>query len=135
MRKTIKVLLIILIIVVVLVAAGVIFMSSVSKKLNALTQTQISDIDLSAVADGTYEGEYNAFPISAEVSVTVKNHIITNIDLIKHINGQGGAAEAIPGKVIQAQSLQVDAITGATCSSKVILLAIRDALTRSPSAG
>jgi len=129
MRKSIKVLLIILLVIAVLIATGAIFMSTATKNLNALAEMKISDVDLSAVADGTYEGEYSAFPVIAEVSVTVKDHKITRIDLIKHFNGQGSAAEAIPGKVVEAQSLQVDAISGATHSSKVILLAIRDALT------
>jgi uncharacterized protein with FMN-binding domain len=47
---------------------------------------------------------------------------------LEHRNGQGEAAEVIPQMVVDAQSLQVDAISGATFSSKVILLAIEDAL-------
>jgi uncharacterized protein with FMN-binding domain len=129
MRKWIKVLLIISAVVIVLVAAGTIFMSSAEKKLEALARTQVDDVDLSAITDGTYEGRYSAFPIQVVVSVTVTDHRIAKIDLIKHFNGQGGAANVIPEKVVEAQSLQVDAISGATYSSKVILLAIRDALT------
>ncbi len=49
------------------------------------------------------------------------------IELLKHTHGQGGAAEAIPGKVIEAQTLQVDTISSATYSSKVILKAIEQA--------
>ncbi|MBE0600950.1 MAG: FMN-binding protein, partial [Firmicutes bacterium] len=77
---------------------------------------------------GTYTGAYSAFPVSAEVAVTVQDHQIAAIDLVRHNNGQGGAAEAIPQMVVDAQSIQVDTVTGATFSSKVILLAIRDAL-------
>jgi uncharacterized protein with FMN-binding domain len=53
---------------------------------------------------------------------------IGTTDLVKHRNGRGAAAEAITGKVISAQSLKVDTISGATMSSKVILLAIESAL-------
>ncbi len=130
MKKWVKVLLIFLAVILVLIAAGVILMSSATKKLNALTDIQISDIDLSAAADGTYEGKYSAFPISVVVSVTVTNHQIAEIELIKHFNGQGGAADVIPEKVVEAQSLEIDAISSATYSSKVILLAIKDALTK-----
>lgn len=128
MKKPIKVLLIVLACMVLLVAAGVVFMSLSTQKLNAITQMKIDDVDLSVIANGTYEGEYSAFPITAKVSVTVRDHEIVRIDLLKHFNGQGGAADAIPEKVVKAQSLQVDAVSGATYSSKVILLAIQNAL-------
>jgi uncharacterized protein with FMN-binding domain len=66
--------------------------------------------------------------VIVKVDVTVRDHVITAIDLVQHTNGQGGAAAEMPGKVVEAQSLLVDAVSTATYSSKVILLAIRDAL-------
>ena len=63
------------------------------------------------------------------MKVFVKDHKIERIELVKHRNGKGAPAEAITGKVVEAQSLQVDAISGATYSSKVILQAIENALT------
>lgn len=129
MSKTLKVVLIILAVIVLLAVACAIFISQAGKNLEALSDIPIEDVDLSAVPDGTYKGSYNAFPIAVEVEVTVQGHKITAIDLIKHSNGQGKAAEAIPGMVVRAQSPRVDAISGATYSSKVILLAIEDALT------
>jgi uncharacterized protein with FMN-binding domain len=60
--------------------------------------------------------------------VTVKNHTIKKIELLKHKNGQGQGAEIIPDKVMEVQSLKVDSVSGATYSSKVILKAIQDAL-------
>ncbi|NCC85175.1 MAG: FMN-binding protein [Clostridia bacterium] len=48
---------------------------------------------------------------------------------MKHVNGMGQAAEALPSQVVEAQTLQVDLVSGASFSSKVILLAIEDALT------
>jgi len=80
------------------------------------------------VDDGVYEGSFSVFPVSARVSVTIRDHAIAAIELIEHKHGQGAAAEVIPDNVIKAQSLEVDAISGATYSSKVILMAIEDAL-------
>ncbi|TYB94365.1 MAG: FMN-binding protein, partial [Kosmotoga sp.] len=51
-----------------------------------------------------------------------------DIELIEHNHGRGEAAEVIPEKVVEAQSLKVDIITSATYSSKVILKAIENAL-------
>jgi uncharacterized protein with FMN-binding domain len=96
--------------------------------LNKLADLPVSDIDFTRIKDGIYHGNYSTFPVSAEVSVTVKDHKITGIELVKHVNGQGKAAEVITEKVTKAQTLDVDIVSGATYSSKVILKAIENAL-------
>ncbi len=129
MSKRLKIVLIVAAAVVVLaVAAGAITYVIVKNNQQSVYAIELQDVDLSQVPDGTYTGEYNAFPVYAKVEVTVTDHGISAIDLIKHRNGQGGDAEAIPQMVVDAQSLTVDTVSGATFSSKVILLAIRDAL-------
>ncbi len=89
----------------------------------------VSEVKLAGLADGVYSGSSAVFPISAEVKVTVKDHAITSIELASHNHGRGAAAEVIPDRVVEAQTLQVDVISGATYSSKVILKAIENALT------
>ncbi len=78
--------------------------------------------------DGTYIGSYETTVVKVKVAVTVVNHTITEIEILKHDNGQGKEAEEILNDVIESQSVLVDSIAGATYSSKVILLAIIDAL-------
>lgn len=92
----------------------------------------ITDIDFSKVEDGTYIGSYEIMWVGAEVKVTVNNHKIEGIELLKHKNGRGTPAEIIPSKVVEAQSLEVDVVSGATSSSKVILKAIENAINSSP---
>lgn len=118
------------ILLLVLVLAGGGMMAYMAKELAPLEQAVIPKADLAAVSDGVYEGSYKAGPIQVVLEVTVQDHQIIKIDLIKHVSGQGAPAEAILDDVIAAQSLQVDAVTGATYSSKAILLAIQDALTQ-----
>lgn len=127
MSKSKKIIIFISIIILLGVAIGVYFVSKTAD-LNKIVEIAIEDVNLSNIKDGTYEGSYDAFPISVVVEVTVQNNEMTKIDLIKHFNGQGEPAEVITDKVVQMQSLQVDAISGATYSSKVILLAIQEAL-------
>lgn len=91
-------------------------------------EVSISKVDLSKVPDGSFTGSFDAIFVGAKVNVTVQNHKIVDIKLINHKNERGQRAEVIPGKVVQAQSLQVDAVSGATNSSKVILKAIENAL-------
>ena len=120
-------------IIVLIVIVGVLLAiwgakSYIQSNLDALSDLTISNVDISKIKDGIYEGSYNAFPVAAVVNVTISNHSIAGIELTKHTNGQGGDAEIIPAKVVEAQSLEVDIVTGATYSSKVILKAIEDAL-------
>ena len=89
---------------------------------------KIGDINLAEVSDGSYIGNYDVSIIKAEVKVDVIDHKIMNIELIKHENGKGESAELIIPQVIEAQSVQVDTISGATNSSKVILKSIELAL-------
>jgi uncharacterized protein with FMN-binding domain len=119
----------ILCLIVVLVIAGIITINSMQKSLDDLLTTEIEAVDLSTVPDGTYFGEYTAFPVKVQVQVGVTDGVITEIVLLLHQNGQGTPAEVILEDVVTDQSLQVDSIAGATYSSKVILLAIHNALT------
>ena len=89
---------------------------------------KVENVDLAKVANGSYLGSYDAGLIMVKVKVDVQDHKISNIELIQHENGKGTAAETIIPKVIEAQSLYIDTVSGATNSSKVILKSIEIAL-------
>ena len=88
----------------------------------------IKNPDLRQVADGTYRGESKVGPVRVTLDVTVENGTYRSIQIIRHFNGRGKSAEAIIPTVINAQSLEVDCVSGATASSKAILKAVEDAL-------
>ncbi len=92
-------------------------------------KASIRNLNFTSLADGTYEGEASLFPVSVRVRVTVAAGIVSDIRLLKHSNGKGKPGEAVIDAVKQAQSLQVDAVSGATHSSLTILKAIDAALT------
>lgn len=124
-----KIILIIVAILVLGIAAGIFAMVTYVKSFDKrISEVTVTNVDLNKIPDGTYTGSCKVFPVEATVEVTVESHKIISINLIKHVNGQGKPAEVIPDKVVQAQSLDVDAISGATFSSKVILKAIENAL-------
>ncbi|MEW9095916.1 MAG: FMN-binding protein [Clostridiaceae bacterium] len=96
-----------------------------------IREVEINNVDLYKVRDGEYSGEYNLKEIiGAKVKVTVNNNKITDIDLIEHKYGLGKKAEAVTNRVIEEESLNVDVVSGATASSKVILKSIENALTK-----
>lgn len=96
-----------------------------------VAEIEIEDVDLQRVKDGEYIGAYDAVIVKARVKVVVKDHQIVAIELLQHEHGRGEPAEVIPQRVVDAQNLQVDTVTKATISSKVILEAIEQALTAS----
>ena len=104
------------------------YLISVQKYKKIVKEIKISSVDLSKISNGTYIGSCDALVVAATVSVTVKDHKIINITILKHKTERGKPAEVIPEKVVKAQSLQVDTITGATNSSKIILKSIENAL-------
>jgi uncharacterized protein with FMN-binding domain len=88
----------------------------------------IKNVDLSQLEDGTYNGEYDADLIKVKVAVDVKDHAIADIHLLQHENGKGAPAEAVIPEVLETQTLDVETVSGATNSSKVILKSIEIAL-------
>ena len=131
MRKWGKTVLIILSAVLLLGGlAGGLYLKSISDykaKVNAL---DFANIDLSKVADGVYDGSCETGVVNATVQVTVRDHGITDISLVRHDNGRGASAEAVLQQMLRSQTTDVDAVSGATCSSKVIRKAVENALTK-----
>jgi uncharacterized protein with FMN-binding domain len=97
-----------------------------------LKRQELGPLEVSGKADGLYRGAYKTWPLAAEVDVTIEAGTIAGIDLVTHKYGRGKPAEAVIERVIAAQSLNVDAVSGATASSKTILIAIRNALEPQP---
>ncbi|PKL11432.1 MAG: FMN-binding protein [Spirochaetae bacterium HGW-Spirochaetae-8] len=128
MKKSFKVLLWILAVLVIVVFGGSIAMKSIEARLSELSTQAIPDITPNNLADGLYQGSYAVFPVKVVVEVAVAQGKIVTIKLLEHRQGQGKAAEALIPQVVGSQSIQLDAVSGATYSSKVILLAIADAL-------
>ena len=102
------------------------FISDYKAKVAALT---FDEIDLTKVEDGVYEGQCDTGVVRVRVQVTIRNHQLESIELLEHENGRGTPAEAILDQMVQNQTTAVDAVSGATCSSKVIRKAVEDALT------
>lgn len=82
-------------------------------------------------ADGVYEGEGTGFGGSIDVKVTIKNGQIKNIEIISAENEDGTYLETAKGiipKILDAQTPEVDVMSGATFSSTGIKDAVADAL-------
>lgn len=91
---------------------------------------EVGEVDLASIEDGSYRGECSAGPVKAVVTVQVEGNRIVSIGIEEHQHGLGKKAEKIVDEIISRQSLNVDAISGATLSSNVIRKAVEVALTK-----
>ena len=89
------------------------------------------DTTASPYLDGTYEGEAEGFGGMITVQVTVENGQMTDLSILS-ADGEDSAylsnAKDIIPKIIEAQSTDVDTISGATFSSTGIKNASQEAL-------
>jgi len=82
------------------------------------------------LADGVYEGSANGFSGTTTVSVTVSGGQVTDITVVSESDSQQyfSRAESLLDEIVNGQTLEVDAVSGATFSSAGILNATADAL-------
>lgn len=127
-------LLIVLAALIVVIGIGMsVFAKKAEAGLEQLSVMTFGDPDLSGISDGVYEGSYEVFPVKVVLEVTVSGHRITDIRIFEHRQGKGKDAERLVPRIVDAQSIELDVIAGATYSSKVILKAVELALTGSSS--
>lgn len=94
-------------------------------------EVEVAEIDPSAVDDGTYTGVGQGFADEIEVEVTVSGGEITDIEIISHGDTPDYFADAeaeMPARIIEAQSHEVEMVSGATASAEGIVEAVADAL-------
>lgn len=126
MKKVIKYGLIV--IAIIIVAMVIVFNIAVRNMKEIMEENPLETVDFSRVKDGVYTGVFDARIVSAEVEVTILEGRMTNVKLLSHNHGKGYGADDILPVVLENQTLEVDLITGATGSSKVVLKAIENAL-------
>ncbi len=91
---------------------------------------QMEPVGLAALKDGVYNGKAGGFICSMDLNVTVKDHRITDITVNRQVNGGGKyQAPGMTDRIVQAQSVEVDTVSGATLTSETILVAVHRALT------
>lgn len=126
MKKALR---IIGVIVVLLIFTGIIMSAIFMTGLDKGQKAVVGSINLSAINDGTYEGNYALNRWTNTVKVTVKEHKITEIVVVKDVVFKLDAVtKGVFTEVIKKQSLDIDIQSGATVTTKAYLKAIEDAL-------
>ena len=80
---------------------------------------------------GTYAAEENGFHGPVKVEVEVSDDAILSITVTEHEETPGYGSRAVdelPAVIVEAQSLAVDGVSGATFTSKALIKAVELAL-------
>jgi uncharacterized protein with FMN-binding domain len=113
--------------------AGSIGWSKLKREHEEARNLPLDAVDFSKLNDGAYHGAYAGGMYkwrANECDVTVAGGKVTQIQLAVSQDPGGKNTQHLPlyERVIQAQSLQVDTVSGATLTSKAYLKAVEDAL-------
>lgn len=131
MSKTLKV---VSIVVAVILVAGIAAVVAFRARYNKMSANMMSEYDkitktnLAKIPDGVYEGSFKDFLVNVSVAVEVKNRRIRSVSIKKQFAGKGYEALDTTDRIVKAQNPKVDAVTGATGSSKGIMIAAHRAL-------
>jgi len=90
-------------------------------------------IDLASIPDGTYKGAGEGLFGPIEVSVTVAGGKMTKVEVTSYSDTPeiaGQAVKGVPRAMLETQKVEVDAVSGATFTSKGIIQAVKDALSK-----
>ncbi len=124
LKKVFKIILIIIGVSVLICILIIPFDNKARKEIMAMP---IENVDLTTIADGKYQGHFNNQLRNYSVEVTIKDYIITNIKTINN-SPSNKYSNNLFNKIIEEQKVNVDTISGATVTSKMILKAVEDAL-------
>ena len=111
-----------------LVIGGFAAKSYLEAGLKELARTPVPAVDPASIPDGVYPGSYEAFPVKVRLEVEIRGGSMTAVRILEHVNGQGKPAESLAAKAVLENRIDLDAVAGATYSSKAIMLAMARAL-------
>ena len=123
---------IVLSVVVILAAGGTFGWSLLQKEHSEARALQIKDIDFSTLSDGKYSGYYAGGMYGwreNQVQVTVEGGKVADIEILSQkMEIEDVILDELYGSVIDKQSLNVDAVSAATLTSKAYLKSVENAL-------
>jgi uncharacterized protein with FMN-binding domain len=123
-----RILITVLVIVCLLLIGAGLFKLRYDKMVKTISEQTVEHVDLSRIGDGVYSGSYGDFLVSVSLDVTVRDGSISDIEITDQRCGPGYDARETIDRIIGAQSPLVDAVSGATGSSRCIMISVYRAL-------
>jgi uncharacterized protein with FMN-binding domain len=106
-----------------------ILLGCASQEMIRVRQMKIQNVDFSDLQDGEYKGSFSYSGFEYIVKTTIENHTIINIEMLHNRESKHAKqAEGVLTEIIERQTPGVDAISGATTTSKAIMKAVENSL-------
>lgn len=94
---------------------------------------EVSQAPTGGVTDGTYTGTAEGFGGEVSVTITVSGGVITAVDAVGDSETESVGQAALPDlaqAILDAQSPNIDGVSGATVTSEAVMAAAKDAMTQ-----
>lgn len=119
---------VIIITAVIFISTGI-YIAMTTRMLNTYRSMVIQDTDLSGLSDGIYRGEALCGSFTYEAEAEVNGQRIVHLKMTRNRTSQFARyAEGVLPKILRQQNANVDAITGATTTSKCLMKAVETTL-------
>ncbi len=93
----------------------------------------IKKVNPAVKPDGIYRGAFTYGGFTYEVEAVLKGGVIKDILVLKNRDSKyARLAEGVTDRIKKSNSLDVDAVTGATTTSKALMKAVENALDKGP---
>jgi uncharacterized protein with FMN-binding domain len=115
-------------VIVVLLLAG---LFAVTRGMKEIQNLSIENPDISSLQDGEYEGSFHKTRWNYRVKVTLKEGEIRDIQFIDKPD-DGSFSDKAVDAVLEAQSLDIDTVTGASINTRAFRKAVENALAHAP---
>ena len=113
---------------------AILFIGCASKEMLMVRQMDIQNVDTKNIQDGEYFGSFSYSGFEYKVKTIVKNYRIVDIDILQNRDTKHArSAEGVIPEIIEKQTPNVDAISGATTTSKALMKAVEKSLESSVS--
>jgi uncharacterized protein with FMN-binding domain len=117
---------------ILLIAIAVISLSGcMNPEINKVRAMSIVDVNISGIPDGKYPGSFSYGKFEYKVETEVAGGKIKNIVMLANRDTKHAKmAEGVLPRIIAAQTPHVDAVSGATTTSKAIMKAVELSLVK-----
>lgn len=124
-----KLLTILVSIIGIMVIGAAVFKVRYDTMVRRISDEIVYDVNLHEIDDGVYSGCFGDFLVSVSLDVTVSDNRIATVEITAQHCGPGYESLETVDRILEAQSPCVDAVSGATNSSRCIMIAVYKALT------
>ena len=105
------------------------FLGCASQEMISVRQMNIQNVDMASVQDGEYVGSFSYSGFEYSVKTIVNEHKIIDIKILQNRETKHAKrAEGVLTEILKRQTPNVDAISGATTTSKAIMKAVENSL-------